>query len=386
MNIKDLKYIPLEILIPSGVIFIVSEFQSMFLFIQFSTNPVIIGFFLAVSIVCGMARVGSAVGFVVFLIKTFSEKIPTKKKGESRRKWECLVPAAGFIILYFGLLLFQTGASIGFTSSNIAKQEKAYNDYSAQIKSDDLEYSSLQREYTLALDEKERLIKSTNSKQWQIADATENIRIAKTALKNYKKPAEKKIESSTETTAKIFDDIHETILSISNAKVNISPDRIKGFMLLLLSGIIEILLQGSNVYMFVSLWIKKRKETTRAIEKTISESKPVENEPTISSNEKIDYRKVIRDDFEKIVVFVDALLDIPFGLKRLNGNDKIMNKTKLKEKECEIYKKILNSVVRRKAEDNTAKFLINTVAGSSDANFSKDKIIEALQYVKEGKI
>ena len=367
------------IIISSIILFIISEFQSINLFAQVSTVPLLIAFFVSLSIVFGAARVGSFVMAIIFGIKGWVEYLPEIKKGKPRRKLRWWIPAAGFAILYIAFASFMILASIGFTASHFAEQETAYQEFSTTKNNNQADYESLKEAYDIALKLKKRVVENPKSSQDQIDQAITGEKRTKNDLDSFKKPMEKKTESLPKPPDTIFDSI------ITIVKVN--PEHLKGYMLALMSILLELMLELTNAYLFVSEWLKKRKETVKeVIEKKESENKPVENEPTISSNEKIDYRKIISDDFEKIVVFVDALLDIPFGLKRLNGNDKIMNKTKLKEKECELYKKILNSVVRRKAEDNTAKFLINTVMGSSDANFSKDKIIEALQYVKEGKI
>jgi|WetSurMetagenome_2_1015567.scaffolds.fasta_scaffold47609_4 hypothetical protein len=377
MIAKTEKQINWLIIIASGILFIISEFQSINLFAQVSTVPLFIAFFVSLSIVYGAARVASFVLAIIFGIKGWTEYLPEIKKGKPRRKLRFWLPAAGFAILYLAFASFMILASIGFTASHFAEQETAYQEFSTTKNNNQAEYDSLKEAYDIALKLKKRVVDNERSSQDQIDQAIAGEKRTKNELNSFKKPIEKKTESLPKPPTTIFD----SITSVTKG----NQEHLKGYMLALMSILLELLLQMTNAYLFISEWLKKRnlKNTMEDFmnKKEMIENKTVENEPTLSNNEKINYRQVIKDDYEKIIQYLDAMLDIPIGLKRVNSNDKIMEKTGLRERECEIYKRIFNSVIKR-----GGKFLVNTVKGSSDANFSKDIMIDSIKSIAEGKI
>ena len=131
-------------------------------------------------------------------------------------------------------------------------------------------------------------------------------------------------------------------------------------------GFLSILIQYG---LFLTAWILPEK-------KVIPSAQVAQN--TIGGQQGSLFEWIKRHEPE-VEKYIEALLNIRPGLKRINSNPVIIKATGLSEEVCDICRRALQSLKYK------GKSLINTTQGSSEANFPKDEIQRVMHDIATGK-
>ena len=316
----------------NGIFFFVSGLISVNMFIQFNENPWI-------KIVLGLLGVGLELARYYAFINGKANWILLGKRVQML--WftvnEKRVNAVVWFIIYSGLATVVIIASYGFSATALESQSKATEAYITQKDSIISDYSELS-DRIVGLVNQEKQLTNYNWKYQELEDKLTALKKQRDALKN-------SLTNFSETKINVQKTMFESI----GKGTSKTPEAVKFFLLVLIAILLEVSLMATSLD--IDLSDEKKEE------------KPQHN------SELKDWLKK-----NKVTMFsyIDGMMDIKYGLKRLNGNKYIQDNKGVSEPDCVMCKSIIQKI---KVGD---KFLITTVQGSSEANFTKEEMKKAI--------
>lgn len=319
--------------IANGLFLFISGLLSVNMFIQFNEASFIKIVFALLAIGLELAR------YYAFVMgKAHWKRRKTHPYSEAK--------ATGSFLIYAGLAIVVVVASYGFSATALETQSKETETYITQKDSLNKDYVQLNDRIEMLVNQESKL---TNY-GWRYQEIESKIN----KLKAQRDELDKKSENFKETKV----NVQKTMFGSLGKPLGQSESTMKFILLVLISILLEVSLMATSLEVEIGEEEKKAQ----------APSPPVQQH----NDELIAWLKANKDI---MMAYIDGMTDIKYGLKRLNGNGYIMKTKKLKEKDCNLCKSIIQKIKL------DGKYLITTVQGSSEANFSKEQMKKAIENI-----
>lgn len=318
--------------VSNGIFFFVSGLISINLFIQFNDNVWIKVVLALLSIGLELARYYAFVNGKAFWKKT-GDEIQLFVLQFSKNK----IKSVMWFLIYSGLATVVIVASYGFSATALEGQSKSADAYIAQKDSIISDYAELSARIEGLVNQE----KALTNYGWAYQDIENKL----SSLKKQRDALKNTMTNFKET--KI--NVQKIMFNSIGKRTKKSSDEVQFILLILIAILLEVSLMATSINI------------------TLDEKKKI---PEAQHNNEL--KEWLRKNKMTMFNYIDGMTDIKYGLKRLNGNRYIQDTKGVSESDCVMCKSIIQKI---KVGD---KFLITTVQGSSEANFSKEEMKKAI--------